>query len=80
MCSGLLGCALFGRVVFPFSEIGGSFRLGCFSLLIPDVPGTNTLPSLRNLEWITVKTEMNQINQALPYISTNDMTELNELN
>ena len=39
-CSGLLGCALCGCVVFPFSKVGRSFRLGCFSLLIPDVSGT----------------------------------------
>ena len=38
-----------------------------------------TLPSLRNIEWRTVKTEKNKINQVLPYISTNDITELNEL-
>ena len=30
-----------------------------------------TLPSLRNIEWRTVKTETNKINQVLPYISTN---------
>ena len=33
-----------------------------------------TLPSLRNIEWRTVKMETNKINQVLPYI-----TELNEL-
>ena len=37
------------------------------------------LPSLRNAEWRTVKTEKNKINQVLPYISTNDITKLNEL-
>ena len=37
-----------------------------------------TLPSLRNIEWRTVKTETNKINQELPYISTNNITELNE--
>ena len=37
------------------------------------------LPSLRNIEWRTVKMEMNKINQVLPYISTNNITELNEL-
>ena len=26
------------------------------------------LPSLRNIEWRTLKTEMNKINQILPYI------------
>ena len=26
---GLLGCALFGCVAFPFSEVGSSFLLGC---------------------------------------------------
>ena len=35
--------------------------------------------SLRNIEWRTVKTEMNRMNQVLPYISTNNITELNEL-
>ncbi len=38
-----------------------------------------TLPLLRNIEWITVKTETNKINQVVPYISTNNITELNEL-
>ena len=37
------------------------------------------LSSLRNIEWRTLKTETNKINQILPYISTNDITELNEL-
>ena len=39
----------------------------------------STLPSLRNIEWRIVKTETNKINQVLPYISTNNITELNEL-
>ena len=30
VCSGLFGCAEFGYVGFPFSEVGGSFRLGSF--------------------------------------------------
>ena len=38
-----------------------------------------TLPSLRNIQWGTVKTETNKINQVLPYILTNNITELNEL-
>ena len=38
-----------------------------------------TLPSLRNTEWRTVKEETNKINQVLPYVSTNYVTELNEL-
>ena len=38
-----------------------------------------TLPSLRNIEWRTVKTEKNEINQVQPYISTNNITELNKL-
>ena len=37
------------------------------------------LPSLRNLEWRTLKIDTNKINQVLPYISTNNITELNEL-
>ena len=37
------------------------------------------LPSLRNIEWKTLKTEMNKTNQILPYISTNNITELNDL-
>ena len=36
-----------------------------------------TLPSLRSIEWRTVKAEMVKINQVLPYRSTNDLTELN---
>ena len=38
-----------------------------------------TLPSLRSIELRTVKTETNKINQVIPYTSTNDITELNEL-
>ena len=38
-----------------------------------------TLPSLRNIEWRTVKTETEKINQILAYISTNNIIELNEL-
>ena len=37
------------------------------------------LPSLRNIEWKTLKIETNKINHILPYISTNNITELNEL-
>ena len=38
-----------------------------------------TLPSLRNIEWKTLKIETNKINNMLPYIPTNNITELNEL-
>ena len=38
-----------------------------------------TLISLRNIEWRTVKTEATKINQVLPNILTNNITELNEL-
>ena len=38
-----------------------------------------TIPSFRNIERRTVKTEMNKINQVLHYISMNNITELNEL-
>ena len=38
-----------------------------------------TLPSLRNIECWIVKTETNKINRVLPYISTNNITELNKL-
>ena len=38
-----------------------------------------TLPSLRNIEWRTVKKETYKINHVLPYISTNNITELNKL-
>ena len=37
-----------------------------------------TLASFRNIEWRKVKTETNKINQVLPYISTINITELNE--
>ena len=37
------------------------------------------LPSLRNIEWKTLKIETNKINYILPYIPTNNITELNEL-
>ena len=38
-----------------------------------------TLPSLRSIEWRTLKTETNKINQIIPYILTNNITELNDL-
>ena len=38
-----------------------------------------TLPSLRNIEWRIVKAETNKVNQVLTCISTNNITELNEL-
>ena len=38
-----------------------------------------TLPSIRNIEWKTLKIETNKINHILPYIRTNNITELNEL-
>ena len=38
-----------------------------------------TLPSLRNIEWKTLKIETDKINHMLPYILTNNITELNEL-
>ena len=38
-----------------------------------------TLPSLRNIEWRTLKIKTNKINKILLYISTNKITELNEL-
>ena len=34
VCSGLIGCAVFGCVAFSFSKVGGSILLGCFCLLI----------------------------------------------
>ena len=37
------------------------------------------LPSLRHIEWNTLKIETNKINHILPYIPTNNITELNEL-
>ena len=37
------------------------------------------LPSLRNIEWKTLKIETNKINRTLPYLPTNNITELNEL-
>ena len=38
-----------------------------------------TLLTLRNIEWRIVKAETNKVNQVLTYISTNNITELNEL-
>ena len=37
------------------------------------------LPSLRNQDWKTVKAETEKINDILSNISTNDITELNDL-
>ena len=37
------------------------------------------LLSLRNIEWKIIKIETNKINHILPYIPTNNITELNEL-
>ena len=39
----------------------------------------NILPSLRNIEWKTLKIETNKMNHILYYILTNNITELNEL-
>ena len=36
----------------------------------------SNLPSLRNIEWKTLKTETNKINEILPYISTNNIANL----
>ena len=36
-------------------------------------------PTLRNIEWKALKIETNKINRILPYIPTNNITELNEL-
>ena len=38
-----------------------------------------SLPSLRNIEWKTLKIETNKINHILPYIPTNNITDLKEL-
>ena len=39
----------------------------------------NILPSFKNIEWKTLKIETNKINNILPYIPTNNITDLNEL-
>ena len=39
VCSGVFGCAVFCCVEFSFSNVGGSFRIGCFCLLMFYVPG-----------------------------------------
>ena len=39
----------------------------------------NILPSFKNTEWKTLQIETNKINHILPYIPTNNITELNEL-
>ena len=36
-------------------------------------------PSLRNIEWGILMKKTNKINQVQPYISMNNITELNEL-
>ena len=38
-----------------------------------------TLPSLRNQDWRTVKSETEKVNDLLTNIPTNDITELNDL-
>ena len=38
-----------------------------------------SLPSLRNIEWKILKIETKKINHILPYIPTNNITELNKL-
>ena len=38
-----------------------------------------TLPSLRNIKLRTIKMETEKINQVLTFISTKNITELNEL-
>ena len=37
------------------------------------------LPSLRNIEWRTIKMKTEKINQVLTYIPTKNLTEFNEL-
>ena len=37
------------------------------------------LSSVRNIEWKTLKIETNKMNQILPNIPTNNITEVNEL-
>ena len=37
------------------------------------------IPSLRNIEWKTLKIKTDKINLILPYIPTNNITDLNEL-
>ena len=37
------------------------------------------LQSLRDIEWKTLKIETNKINHILPYIPTDNITELNGL-
>ena len=37
------------------------------------------LSPLKNIEWKIVRAETNKVNQVLTYLSTNNMTELNEL-
>ena len=46
VCYGLFGC-----VEFPFSEVGGTFWLGCFCLLIFYVSGTVLLPCWLYIFW-----------------------------
>ena len=44
------------------------------------ISSEKTIPSsLRNIEWKILKIETDKINPILPYIPTNNITELNEL-
>ena len=38
-----------------------------------------TLPSLKRIEWRIIGTEKNKVNQVMTYVSTNNISELNEL-
>ena len=44
ICSWMFGCAVFGRVGFPFSEVGSLLGIGYFCLLIFDEPSNVLLP------------------------------------
>ena len=65
VCSGLLDCALFGWVMFAFSEIYGSFRLGWFSLIIPDVSGTVLLSCSLFIFWCISSISSQKTNLSL---------------
>ena len=60
--SGFFGCALFGCVVYPFSEVGGSFRLDCFCLLILSVSDIVLLSCSLSIFWCisSISTSENQ--------------------
>ena len=67
------------QLIKPEQTLSQEQRLNLENLKRIMNSGKITLPSLRNIEWKIVRAETNKVNQVLTYISTNNITESNEL-